>query len=379
MARLRTFFFTFLLPGRLLLAAAGVVLAGGVASAQSTTLLTLDTLGEPPLTSATPTDSAPPSNAWTNPQRLAPSTSDLRVTLDLSTRFIWDDARGEAANLSSVGLDLLHVFSGPAGDRATLTVQGYFTHDDTPTGASGTGLQRGEIFFEHRILNLNLTLLSRGRLNLRVGHFEIPHGLEQDLNTNGTLRQFTHSQNLGLKADWGASLNGVLHGVDYEAALTRGSGNEWLDRGDPWIASARVGVQPRAGTTLGLSVLSGEILLDTATVRRERVAVDAAQNLGPLTLLAEASVGRDENRDGQALLGELNWRTPPEDLLAYLQYRVFNRTLTAGSDPLTTAVVGARWAPDAHWALSAAVEIDTDAPAGLARGRRLVTQVRYRF
>ena len=357
--------------------ALGLGLAAEATPPPQTTLLSIDGLGEaerPPRADAPKTP-----DGVLGHEAVAPMGSDLRVTLDLATRVTWDDTRNEATSSSFVGVDLLHVFSGPSGDRATLTLQGYLTHVDTPPGASTPGVDGGDWFFNHRILNLNINLLDRGRLNLRVGHFEIPFGLEQDVNTNGTLRQYTHVQNLGVKADWGASVNGVLNGVEYEAGLTRGSGNEWLNRGRPWIASGRVGVRPSAGLSVGVSAFSGEVLTANNTVRRERVGVDAAKELGPLTLLGELSTGRNEGRDVWSTLGEVNWQTNREDLLVYVQHRHLDIDTPANDDPAASFTLGARWAPDNHWALSAAVEQDTDQPSGLTRDRRLVTQVRYRF
>lgn len=310
---------------------------------------------------------------------LAPSASDLRITLDLSTRFTWDDTRDEAANTSFVGVDLLHVFSGPAGDRATLTIQGFFTRADSALVVPTPGEEPGEWFFDHRISNLNIYLLDQSRLNLRLGHFEIPFGLEQNINTNGTLQQFSNVANLGHKADWGASVNGMVNGVDYEVALTRGSGNQWLDRERPWIVSGRLGVRANAGLSWGASVFSGEVLETNTTVRRERIGVDAEQKLGPFTLLGELSIGRDEGREVFNTLAEVNWRTSHEDLLVYLQHRFFDVDTPTQDDPSTSFTLGALWSPDTHWALSAAVQQDTDQPAGSVRGRRWIMQVRYRF
>ena len=46
-----------------------------------------------------------------------------------------------------------------------------------------------------------------GRFNIKMGHFEMPYGIEHTINSNGTLRQF--STNLGTKVDWGVTFNGT--------------------------------------------------------------------------------------------------------------------------------------------------------------------------
>ncbi len=342
-----------------------------------TTPLSIGQLGE--TQAENPADERETDATSIHQTNLAPSGSNLRLTLDLATRFTWDDTRDEAANTSFVGVDLLHVFSGSSGDRATLTVQGFFTHADASSVVPQPREEAGEWFLEYRILNLNINLLDQSRLNLRLGHFELPFGLEQNINTNGTLRQFSHVANLGFKTDWGASLNGILHGVDYEVGLTRGSGNEWLNRERPWIVSGRLGVKPKAGLSVGVAGFSGEVLDINTTVRRERLGLDVEQELGPLTLLGEVSLGHDEDREVFNTLAEVNWRTRHEDLLVYLQHRFFDIDTPNQDDPATGFAFGARWIASTHWALSAAVEQDTDQPAGSARGRRWMMQARYRF
>ena len=138
------------------------------------------------------------SNAWRE---------NLRWKFDVSGRGVFDDT-GYLKSLGFFGLDLHKVFTSGNRDVATLLFQPYMTraNDLVPTPPVFDGPDDWELIW--RIANVNFKLLQDGALNLRVGHFELPYGLEQTINTNGTLRDYTHGGNFGLKADWGATVNG---------------------------------------------------------------------------------------------------------------------------------------------------------------------------
>ena len=138
--------------------------------------------------------------------RWAPG-ENLRMTVDLSSR-IGLTRGGGTAYQHVIGLDSHKVISGEGGDWGTVVMQGYLTRIDNQAQHPPFFDGADDTQFVYRIVNLNLTRYGRGRFNVRVGHFEIPFGLEHVINTNGTLRDFMHGPNLGVKADWGAGVNG---------------------------------------------------------------------------------------------------------------------------------------------------------------------------
>lgn len=97
-----------------------------------------------------------------------------RAIIDLSSRFSAKiDGDGESFT-HFVGLDTHNLFSDEKGDWATYV---------------------GQIDWSltTRMLKLNVNLLGRiidGAPNVRVGHYEIPFGLDHLINTNGTLHNF---------------------------------------------------------------------------------------------------------------------------------------------------------------------------------------------
>ena len=62
---------------------------------------------------------------------------------------------------------------------------------------------------------------------------------------------------LGIKADWGASINGVMPRFNYELSYTLGTGNEISDS-DGGLVAGRIGTRAGRFFRLGVSFLEGE-------------------------------------------------------------------------------------------------------------------------
>ena len=305
---------------------------------------------------------------------------NLRFAIDLSSRSLYSSATDDWYRVDFIGTDLHKVFSGDSGDIGTLTLQGYFTH--IPEEEIRPGFFNGTWTYVYRILNFNYSLLPRGRMNLKIGHFEIPMGLEHSINTNGTLRDYTHGRNIGVKADWGASLNGILGGAEYEVSVTRGSGNSWETDGDPYIVAGRIATPSYGNLVWGVSAMSGDVYVhnsDGQTIERQRVGVDAQWYANQYGLLGEISVGeRDGESTGTALV-ELTRTANAGNWMAYAQW-VYS-TLDPDDRPredASTVHLGAKW-DFARWDLSMQLSHDLDSFAGNTERNVYVAQARYRF
>ena len=220
---------------------------------------------------------------------------NTRWAVDISTRFSRDLRQNHHSSQQVVGFDLHKVFTGEQGDFATLVFQPYWVrlHDVQNPGFYFDGGDDAELTW--RIANINYTGLSYGSFNVRAGHFEVPFGLEQNIDTNGTLRQYSF-RDRGIKADWGVSVNGVLSEFDYEVALTRGSGNNISERDEPRCLHLRLRLEAHARVILsGVGGLAVNIsLVQFANAARPRVgsAGHILQSGVRLWLVGEASVRR---------------------------------------------------------------------------------------
>ncbi len=301
---------------------------------------------------------------------------NLRLTLDVSSRSVRYSLADTTGHSTVAGMDLHKVFSGENGDIGTLTAQAYWTDNNNLVKHPGFFDDEDDNRLVYRIFNFNYSGFGLHKPRLRFGHMEIPFGLEQTINTNGTLHDSIHGPNLGIKADWGASINGETATFEYEVAVTRGGGQTWhRDNGD-FVYAGRLGTQRHRNLVWGLSAYSSEL----GATSRTRFGIDMQWYKGLWALLGEVSTGDNDNQNVLNSLLEVNYRNPTEQWLAYLQTRYFSIDPNdRGWDEALQSLLGVRYTPDNHWALSAQYQTDLSTFRGAAEDRVFSLQLRYRF
>jgi hypothetical protein len=305
---------------------------------------------------------------------------NLRLTFDMSGRFEYDTNREEWSISQYYGFDLFKVLSNKQGDYATILLQGYATGLDNNPAPPFIFDGPNDWQWIYRMFYINWKLAPRDALNLKVGHFEMPFGLEMDIDTNGTLRQLGTAPNLGIKADWGLTLNGVSSGLEYEFGISRGSGFEWETAGSPYAFVGRVGTDPTNGSWVGVSGFTAELYRPGTTIQRRRIGVDAGLDFGAWTLMGEVSGGNNGSNDALHMIGELNWRDPSEQWFGYGQLRTLKEKNSAtGWEGKTESVLGVEWAPDRHWTMSAEWVQNLERTSSGSRDASIRFQMRYRF
>ncbi len=282
---------------------------------------------------------------------------NLRYSADVSSRFV-KMGENDPMQLAFVGLDLHKIFSSTSRDIVTFTLQPYVAFVRNGPGRWDLSPRAHPIFdgssdwgMQWRVFNANIKLMQNGLLNLRLGHIEVPFGIEHIIPTNGTALNYAHQANwVGIKADWGASLNGVWSGYEYEVAALRGSGNRYASKAltgeSPFFLSGRFGSDRSADFVWGLSLLSGTLLTPSdAAVERTRYALDLQYYYGAFGVIGELALGTGfggppaNDSDVRQLIAELNWRTPRETVLAWLQ--LVDRSIDGGAS--RAALIGAEW------------------------------------
>ena len=284
-------------------------------------------------------------------------TENLRWAVDIAGRIKTNEDSG-FTNKQFFGIDLLKVVSTEKRDIGTLIVQLYVDRDSEAPAFRETW------DFKVREFHFNYHVTRRGGVNLRIGHIQIPYGLNLPPITGGTLRQFDTGPNLGHKVDWGTSINGVNPNFVYEVALTRGSGFDYKDKGNPYLVSGRIGTPNQRPFVLGASALHGKVLnfKNGNIINRTRIGIDARWQGGPIDALAQVSLGRDNSigkpkTDIANYFLDLSWRTPADSLLLYAQGRLGMERLSASSRGAWTKksslTVGAQLALARHYWISA--------------------------
>ena len=308
---------------------------------------------------------------------------NLRFAVDLSARGIYNNESDEFGHAEFIGFDLHKVFTGDTRDVGTLILQGYLTRINNLPDHPHYFDDKNDWEFVYRIFNFNYNLLPRGYMNIRVGHFEVPYGIEHTINTNGTLRDYTSGRNLGVKADWGSTINGNLPRFEYEIAVSRGSGNNWETRGDPYIYAGRIGTHRDNNFVVGLSVMSGDVYdpsSPTYVIDRDRYGLDFQWYTGSWGVFGEYSIGDDESLDISNGLFEINRRSQDGGLLIYSQLiRFATETPAGGWNRALSVNLGAKWDLNRYWDLSAQLAVDIDTYSNAPESEVLAVQARYRF
>ncbi len=303
---------------------------------------------------------------------------NLRSAIDISTRRNEDLKSSHWSSQHVLGFDIHKVFTGPHGDIGTLVLQPYFVRINN--------VEMPPFYFDDgddwelnwRIANFNYTQLANRKLNIRIGHFEIPFGLEQNIPTNGTLREYTYYDR-GIKEDWGVSLNGILPNMEYELAVTRGSGNYYKDRDNPYVLSGRVGSPVHENIIYGISYFYGDVLGEDGTTKRKRLAIDMATYVNSFEFLFELSGGEDEDDEVFHSLGEISWRNLNESLHIYTQLISDGRKINSSWQDSVTTRLGFQWILNPQVYISAAWHKDMDVFENEQKTSEAIIQLRVRI
>lgn len=235
---------------------------------------------------------------------------------------------GQAEGRNSVGFILFGTFSGPEGQIGDLNLQfraayynDQFDHGEKMKREFTDHIDDYAIELHNAYLRLRAL---PPLLNVRVGHFYVPFGIQPWIDTHGTLLQSPIMDFVGMDRDWGVALEGQNEKLEYQLGLTRGSGMEYFQRNNNFALAGKLST-PRIGENLndwlGISFLVGRIFDPTGVerlqainmaedeeafkgdiVKRWRTGIDGQKIVGPSRLRFEISGGQDENKEN--ILGE---------------------------------------------------------------------------
>ena len=175
-----------------------------------------------------------------------------------------------------------------------------------------------------------------GAVNLRVGRYYIPFGLNVATDTHGTLLQLSNDRVFGTDRDGQALAYGSVGAFDYWAGYLTGAGPDLTLDGQAGLAAARIGLGSgflfEHALEGGLSGAWGERLdphrEPRAPIRAWRAGADARRrwdtSAGPLTLTGEAAVGEDDGAPLRSGLAQAEWRSPGRRGGAAAQYAYFS-------------------------------------------------------
>lgn len=229
------------------------------------------------------------------------------------------------------------------------------------------------------------------RTSLRVGHFDIPYGINPIMAPRGGVFVMPPEiDDIGMKKDWGAVWKGPAGEYDYELALTTGSGlgmhsPHWFDDSQPaaFVTSARIGAPTYWNFQYGLSALYGKIpqlMADQRTgsraLSRWRVGIDGFYKLQQHTMFmsqvglgqngddpGDPDTGRDEVLAAHALVDHIPPRCQSLDLKAQVKTVIYD--LAADQSDRTSLLLELAWSLATPLMLRLDYVHDFDIPAAM--------------
>ncbi|WP_025562254.1 hypothetical protein [Psychromonas sp. SP041] len=305
-----------------------------------------------------------------------------RGSIDLSSRVSSNLDTQEYSFLHVFGIDIHKVFSSDTSDIGTLILQPYIVKLNNVNNPNFIFDDGNDTKLTWRIANFNYTALNQGKFNIRLGHFEVPFGLEYQIDTNGTLHQLTAAQR-GIKTDWGFSFNGIMPRFEYEIALTRGSGVDFSRRDNPHLFSGRIGTLSNKNIVTGLSWLTGEILAANGVVEQTKVGIDASYYYYQWQLMAESSIGKMVGNNTMNGFVELLWRNARENLSIYTQVGYqraeIDHEVSSQRDSTSYWTTGVQWLSEDGFDISAQYKQKLKQAENVNIAPSLSLQLRYRM
>lgn len=173
---------------------------------------------------------------------------------------------------SSVGFEFFHKFSeSPSGllnpDVLDLYLQLLYEPDD---GRLVVRFQDVWMRFAEPAADLRV----------RLGHFDLPFGLNPITELRGQVLQPLTTLDLGFKKDWGIAVQGEWRGFAYETAATWGTGEELRRRRGRFLWSGRFGLPTYRDVQYGISLLYGAVSKGDAVTKEETGLLQRSWRVG---------------------------------------------------------------------------------------------------
>ncbi|OQA15456.1 MAG: hypothetical protein BWY64_02869 [bacterium ADurb.Bin363] len=255
----------------------------------------------------------------------------------------------------SIGFEAYKKFSGEYGDWGEGDLQFRMTYSPlknmivTPMHADFDSIGQPVIY--NAFLNFKGNM---GRSNIKIGHFDVPFGLEPDLDTHATLLQTLAMSNFGYIQDWGISLNGQLENIDYEAGIFTGTGDNLLFDRSAYLFSGRITNPVENDLRWGISAAGGKNLRGGNLESLWRLGFDTQYVYAQWTFKGEVYGGQTEGHPAYGVLGEIDYMFPGQNLELELQFQRSSNSTDLPDSDTTALIAGLTYRLSESWYLRTA-------------------------
>ncbi|MDP8210525.1 MAG: hypothetical protein RAO94_14110 [Candidatus Stygibacter australis] len=200
---------------------------------------------------------------------------------------------------NSLGFEYYNKYSHSQGDFLTLDAQVRLLYDSDDE--DHITLQVHNLWADYK--------LGLGK-KLRLGHFQPVFGLEQEIDTHGSILQTNSMMNIGMKHDWGIAWSSFIGKYDYLIAAQAGLGMGFPHWDNNYLFTGRISRDYSDDLIAGFSLMKSNIVLSDKmqllpapskmkSSDRTRIGFDLQYQWSAYKYLSEMAFGEN---DGQTVL-----------------------------------------------------------------------------
>ena len=297
--------------------------------------------------------------------------ANMRWTADFSAK-IQKGQNDRTATTHSIGYDIHSVISNGKKDIATIVLQNYLIRIDDLSPHSAIFSDEDDWTWFYRSFFVNYTNTCNNCPNIKFGHFIVPYGLEHEIDTAGELRDYNHGANLGLKMDWGFSLNKQNRTYEYELSYSLGSGANLDYQSGRHIISGRLSTPSYKNLIYALSLIDVNI----EGKEKQKAAIDIKYYNGLFGYFFELGSGKHNSQSVIDHQFEINWRDSRENWLLFAQSYYSKISNHPSKRALT---IGFRYQPDQRWTFEAKINQALHNNHNNKSANTLLAQMLYKY
>ena len=148
-----------------------------------------------------------------------PFLDNSRLSLDLTSRTSYWQKEDQLTQQEFIGLDYHQILSFEGQEFGQLTLQPFLYRIDNGHRTPGIYDDDHDWEFVVRTAVINFNGFGADKPYIKLGHFEIPFGVEYTKDTFGDLHQYGQGSKMGMKMDWGLAIGQELEAYKYEFSL----------------------------------------------------------------------------------------------------------------------------------------------------------------
>ncbi len=228
-----------------------------------------------------------------------PGAYSAQIDAEADIRYKNIDLHENKVEFERAGLGFREIISDDTGDRVLLfcRAEGEHNFSEFPIG---------QLYSQYKG--------PMGKWNITAGRFLVPFGIMTNYDSEWLLVETQEDKTLNIKYDSGIKLAGIINYFEYALSVTQGIGverwDDWVDNDKNKLVTARLG---KAGDDfeeigIGLSSIFGKVYIDSTSLYKKFVALDATKYYDLFVFRGEIARGKEDDETLTSFFMGLDYR-----------------------------------------------------------------------